>query len=525
MFKHSFCMAMVGLLLVPALAFSESTAGKVRSKLGDVNRQKENQQSWKPLAVGASVYMSDRVRTGTESEVVVGLPDGSAITIAENAEMVISDLFAKNGAFKTKLDIKKGHVGFDVKKLSEKSSFEFKTGTATAAIRGTKGFIGGEKGFVGSLKEGKLEITSSKSGRTFSIGAGETALGRDSLVVLKLSTSGSPSLAKALAKVTEDTTLTIDQIVEAAKVADSTVAAKENVSLEEESVKVTSVSSAVCSGGLQIEGSYRTKVSTASLVVKIGSFVSENLASSTDGKTHTFTASIPVTDENKLWTLTSGEVVLTAGEKVVSEKIEFTADRSCAEVNTLPATIRFSNYDSLRCVANIAVSGLEDDAAIFAVNVDGTPRTHESLTRNALKRVKLSEGVHDYVFSAVDMAKNKVELNKKLGCFPPKKFNVQILGKNREVISTPPGTPQGSDKIVRTVQFTVRVPGGDPIVLYKVVVKHNGRIIQQETLSQIQALDYQVPVELVRKGINKIEVEVTHKSGYIVKAQKVYEVF
>ena len=401
MFKHSFCMAMVGLLLVPALAFSESTAGKVRSKLGDVNRQKENQQSWKPLAVGASVYMSDRVRTGTESEVVVGLPDGSAITIAENAEMVISDLFAKNGAFKTKLDIKKGHVGFDVKKLSEKSSFEFKTGTATAAIRGTKGFIGGEKGFVGSLKEGKLEITSSKSGRKFSIGAGETALGRDSLVVLKLSTSGSPSLAKALAKVTEDTTLTIDQIVEAAKVADSTVAAKENVSLEEESVKVTSVSSAVCSGGLQIEGSYRTKVSTASLVVKIGSFVSENLASSTDGKTHTFTASIPVTDENKLWTLTSGEVVLTAGEKVVSEKIEFTADRSCAEVNTLPATIRFSNYDSLRCVANIAVSGLEDDAAIFAVNVDGTPRTHESLTRNALKRVKLSEGVHDYVFSAV----------------------------------------------------------------------------------------------------------------------------
>ena len=153
----------MGFLLVPTMAFSDSTAGKVRSKLGDVNRQKENQQTWKPLSVGASVYMSDRVRTGTESEVIFGLPDGSVVSIAENAEMVIADLFEKDGVFRTKLDIKKGHVGFDVKKLSEKSSFEFKTGTATAAIRGTKGFIGGEKGFVGSLKEGKLEITSTKS--------------------------------------------------------------------------------------------------------------------------------------------------------------------------------------------------------------------------------------------------------------------------------------------------------------------------------------------------------------------------
>jgi hypothetical protein len=518
-------MAMLGFLLVPTLAFSDSTAGKVRSKLGDVNRQKENQQTWKPLAVGASIFMNDRVRTGTESEVVFGLPDGSAVTIAENAEMVIADLFEKNGAFRTKLDIKKGHVNFDVKKLSENSSFEFKTGTATAAIRGTKGFIGGEKGFVGSLKEGKLEITSTKSGRKFAIGAGETAVGRDSLVVLKLSTSGSPSLAKALTKVAEDTTLTIDQIVEAAKVADSSIAAKENAPLDEESMKVSSVSSEVCSGGLKIEGSYRTAVSTASLVVKIGSFVSENLATSTDGKTHTFSVSVPVTDENKLWTLNSADVVLTAGEKVVSETVSYTADKSCAEVNTLPAQIRFSNYDSLRCIANVTVSGLEDDAAIFSVNVDGTPKTHESLTRNALKRVKLSEGVHEYTFSAVDMAKNKIELVKKLGCFPPKKFNVQILGQKRETVTNPPGVPQGNDKIVKTVQFTVRVPGGDPSVLYKVVVKQNGRIVLQETLTQIQALDYQVPVELVRKGINKIEVEVTHKSGYIVKAQKVYEVF
>lgn len=525
MLKHTFFSALLGMLVVPSLVLADAPAGKVRSKLGDVDRQKENQEAWKPLSVGTSVFQSDRVRTGTESEVIFGMPDGSVISVAENADVVIAELFAKDGAFKTKLDVKKGHLQFDVKKLSDKSSFEFKTGTATAAIRGTKGFIGGAKGFVGSLKEGKLEITSSKSGRKVTIGAGETALGRDSLVVMKLASSGNPALAKKLEKLVEDTTLTLDKILDAAKTADSEVAASASAS-GDAALNISTTSASVCKGGLKIEGTYRTNDPTATLVVKAGgTYVSENLAIANDGKDQAFSISVPVTDANRLWTVSSADVVLTSGGKETVETVKFSVDKTCAEVNTQAGVLKFNSYDSLRCQANVSVSGIDDDAAIFAVSIDGSPLSQESLTRSALKRVKLSEGIHQYSFSITDMAQNKIEQTKKLGCFPPKKFNVQILGKQREVVPYPPAFPNASNKIVKSLQFSVRVPGGDHNVLYKVVVKQNGRIILEETLSQIQALDYQVPVDLKRNMVNKIDVEVTHKSGYVVKAQKVFEVF
>lgn len=523
MLKRSVLCVVLGMLVVPSLVMADAPAGKVRSKLGDVDRQKLNQESWKPLSVGASVFQSDRVRTGTESEVIFGLPDGSVISIAENAEIVLSELLEKNGAFKTKFEIKKGHMNFDVKKLSKNSSFEFKTGTATAAIRGTKGFIGGAKGFVGSLKEGKLEIQAS-NGKTVSIGAGETALGRDSLVVVKLPSSGNPDLAKQLEKVVEDTTLTLDQMVEAAKVADSSVAKEPAAAEMSEDLVISSATANVCEGGLKIEGSYRAVNVTSTLVVKVGTYESENFATSTDGQVHNFSAVIPVTDANGLWTANTAEVVLKSGDKVTSKKVNFSVDKSCAEVNTKAGTVKFANYDSLRCVANVSIAGIENESAIFAVMKDGAPAKQEALTRNALKRVKLYEGVHDYSFELTDMAKNKVSVKRTLGCYPPKKFNVNFIGKNREVVNYPMPAPNMPDNIVKTVQFTIKVPGGEPDVLYKVVVKQNGRIILQETMSQIQALDYQVPIELKRSSKNKVEVEVTHKSGYVVKVQKLYEV-
>ena len=74
------------------------------------------------------------------------------------------------------------------------------------------------------------------------------------------------------------------------------------------------------------------------------------------------------------------------------------------------------------------------------------------------------------------------------------------------------------------MQFQIRVPENDPIVLNKVVVRQNGKVILQERLSQIQNLDYQIPVELKRNHKNRFDIEVIHKSGYAVKAIKVYEV-
>ena len=78
--------------------------------------------------------------------------------------------------------------------------------------------------------------------------------------------------------------------------------------------------------------------------------------------------------------------------------------------------------------------------------------------------------------------------------------------------------------ITQTLQFQIRLPENDPIVLNKVVVKQNGKIILQERLSQIQNLDYQIPVELKRGIKSRFDIEVVHKSGYTVKTFKIYGV-
>ena len=80
------------------------------------------------------------------------------------------------------------------------------------------------------------------------------------------------------------------------------------------------------------------------------------------------------------------------------------------------------------------------------------------------------------------------------------------------------------DKIVKTLQFKVKNPENDPVFLHKVTVKQNGKVILQETLNQIQSLDYDVPVDLVRRAQNKFDIEVIHKSGFKAKAQKIFEV-
>ncbi len=77
---------------------------------------------------------------------------------------------------------------------------------------------------------------------------------------------------------------------------------------------------------------------------------------------------------------------------------------------------------------------------------------------------------------------------------------------------------------METLQFQIRIPENDPNFLNRVLVRQDGTVILKETLSQIQNLDYQIPVELKRGHMNRFVIEAIHKSGYVVKTTKVYEV-
>ncbi|MCQ2097295.1 MAG: FecR family protein [Fibrobacter sp.] len=536
-FHNSVFRVVAALALIPTFAFSAPAAGKVRSALGEVDRQKVRQTDWTALRVGANIYQSDKVRTGNESEVIFALPDGSSITIAENAEVEMHNLLEPNGqgGFETRLDIKKGHINFAVHKLQDKNSkFIFKTGTATASIRGTEGYIGGDGAFFAGLKTGKLEITPEGSDSPLAIVAGETMFGRDSMVVMKLSSSGDARFAKRLNRILSDKSKSMDAIVSDVQKADSTFqeelkaeAQSAAAALPDNGFALTTASPfEVCEQGLVVEGAYRTNDTSATLIVSMGKgYQSGNLIKLADGASHSFMQKIPVSDENGLWATEKATVTFVGGGTTDTKTIDVAVNKACGDVNHKAPSITLSSYDSLRCAANISIGDMQNDAGIFAVEVDGAPSSEDAITRNAQKRIKLKAGSHEYMMRAEDQAGNKTEVSRTMGCYPMKKFNVEVMGPSKERLGRPRGNPDAADRIIETLQFRIKIPENNPEFLYKVIVKQNGKIILQETLSQIQGLDYQVPVELTRGGANRLDIEVIHKSGYRSKAKKVYEVY
>ena len=526
MAKIKFIARMLPLFLIfPGLVLAASDVGKVRQKVGSAARLKVNKEQWDSLKVGSKIYQSDFIRTGKEATLGIQFTDGSSISIGEFAEVEMSNLFESDGkgAFRTRLNILKGFVDFDVKKLIKESTFQFKTGTATASIRGTSGFVGGEDGaFYASLATGKFDIQQKDDGPVMPVVAGETMFGTDSLVTLKLASSGKTGFARRVVKIMKETKGDVNKMVQAVKNADAEyqkVVAQNNFTLK------TTSPAAVCNEGLAIEGTYMATDPKASLVVSLGnSYTSDNLVRVADGKSHSFSVKIPVNDANHLWNETSATVSFKSGEVSDTKSVELNVNKTCAAVNQQPPQVKFLSYDSIACKMQASVEKMQDDAGILVMTVDGASVMEEAITKNELKQYKLTSGIHAYRVSVKDQANNEGFFDKKLGCFPVKRFNIDVYGPEKEMLLVPVPPPGTADKIVRTLQFKIKSPENDPLFLYKVTIKRNGKIILQETLGQIQSLDYQVPQELTRSGQNKFDIEVIHRSGFVAKAKKIFEV-
>jgi hypothetical protein len=209
-------------------------------------------------------------------------------------------------------------------------------------------------------------------------------------------------------------------------------------------------------------------------------------------------------------------------ESLSSKDLKSSTSEDDAKLNV--PQIKYSSYDSLRCIANVTVSDVQKgtEARLLSL-MDGTPISEVGVKRGMPKRVALRSGVHEYEFVAEnDAGRNSVR--KTLGCYPMKPFSVKVFGKRHEFLPVPPAPPHVEDVIIQTLQFQIRLPENDPCFLNKVTVRQNGKVILQERLSQIQNLDYQIPVELKRDHKNRFDIEVIHKSGYAVRTYKVYEV-
>lgn len=221
---------LAGLVLIsPALAASAaSSVGKVRYILGEVSIQKKSGGNWNPLRIGLKVRENDLIRTLVESEAGITLPDGSLITIEENTTVFFKTAIDAQSHRETTVDIQKGRVFFDVQKQAADNKFLFRTGTATAAIRGTNGFVeAGNEGIIVSLESGKMVVTDAK-GRSLEVNGGETLVEDKSAGLQKFKTpsSGSKNLAKEISAERQKGSLDSKKLEERARSLDSANAAK-----------------------------------------------------------------------------------------------------------------------------------------------------------------------------------------------------------------------------------------------------------------------------------------------------------
>ena len=162
----------VWVVLGVSLALAAPQSGKVRSVLGDVSFKKKGKGDWASLRVGAKVQEKDIIQTEVESGVLISMPDGSTISIEENALIEFSQILMIKDSQVSEVDVKKGMLRFDAQKQKgPQSKFRFRTGTATASIRGTDGVIGVTEGGLpyGALNSG--EMVMEEDGKEISVKA------------------------------------------------------------------------------------------------------------------------------------------------------------------------------------------------------------------------------------------------------------------------------------------------------------------------------------------------------------------
>ncbi|MBR4399201.1 MAG: FecR domain-containing protein [Fibrobacter sp.] len=237
-FSRSFRLLATLLVLLVGVSFAaKAQSGKVHYAVGEVflhrsgNIQviKSSDPEKNKLKKAKTVKKGDDIETLLESEVIIALPDGSSFNVQENTIVAITELSFEDGENNFITEVKRGSMKFDVQKQANKKKIKFKTGIATAAIRGTDGFVGKANGCeIASLATGNLDFEISTTQKTHAITGGQTIIYcKDAVIVADLESSGNGELFKALDSVLTDTTLSADAIRKAAEEADKKISEKQ----------------------------------------------------------------------------------------------------------------------------------------------------------------------------------------------------------------------------------------------------------------------------------------------------------
>jgi hypothetical protein len=119
--------------------FAEEDTATLSLMIGTVRFCPHGTEKWEDAIEGMKLSTGDRVRTGSDGMLSILFSNGSLVTLKPNTEFKIESLnISEDKAdIDYRLELTLGRLRAIVEKLDDESSFEIKTPTAVAAVRGT----------------------------------------------------------------------------------------------------------------------------------------------------------------------------------------------------------------------------------------------------------------------------------------------------------------------------------------------------------------------------------------------------
>lgn len=502
--KNFKILAILLALLVPASMAAAPKSGKVRLVIGDVKYQKQGKSKWTPLRVDGKVQEKDIIKTETESTVSIAFPDGSVVAVAERSEVEFSQLLYNDGSQISTIDIKEGQLRFDVQKQKgDKSSFTFKTGTATCSIRGTDGVVGVTKDgqVIGSLNSGAMDME--QNGKVVNVKPKQFVVLRKNKppVVGEAANAGDMEFMKQVAKVVEDTTKSDAEIVSTAKQIDKKIdvskeGLKDDFSCRFDGWPAVSdtnavVFTALCTPGMTVTIGAETLKSTG-----------EKLTFSPDWAKNSFG------DKKFVVTCTAGNKTFECGRLSTTYKID-----------RIPS---FGAVDEKKCTAEVKTKGFDENKGALKVLVGDSLLQQLTLDRDTTFKFNTLPGNRSYTLDAENMDANVGKATATINCLLPASVSIEIKGDANEVVKKK--VSQGAF-MYPVLEFTVNnVPGNDPAQIKSVMVKSDDKTYETKFAPSKTGIAYRSTLRLPRGKTSFVDIIVTMKNGDVITAKKSYEI-
>ncbi len=165
-------MIVIGSIATMGFRSENAVVALVTKVVQQVTRKTET-TDWTKAAKGDMLNGGDAVKTGDQSLAVLKfMLDNSVLRVREQSEVTLNRAVSARS-----VDVRKGGLGFDIRKQQENEQFRFTTPTAVASIRGTRGKLsGGKDGDTLIVVEGLVNFKNTISGRSVDVGAGSIGI-------------------------------------------------------------------------------------------------------------------------------------------------------------------------------------------------------------------------------------------------------------------------------------------------------------------------------------------------------------